>query len=162
VIVVSDTSPLTNLASIGRLGLLHELYGRLLIPESVAGEIEAGEQQDLYAPFLSTTPWVEVHEVKDRSQVNELLRDLDLGEAEAIVLCLEKGANLLLVDERLGRNIATNKGIKAVGILGSLVACKKKNLIPRIKPILDELMDKAGFWIHKSLLEEVLRAAGES
>jgi predicted nucleic acid-binding protein len=34
--IVSNASPLINLARIGKLGLLQELYGELIIPEAVA------------------------------------------------------------------------------------------------------------------------------
>jgi len=34
-IVVSNTSPLINLARISQLDLLHQLYGEMLIPEAV-------------------------------------------------------------------------------------------------------------------------------
>jgi hypothetical protein len=161
VIVVSDTSPVTNLAIVGRLSLLHELYGRLLVPESVAKEIREGEGKDLYPPFLSRTPWIEVRVVVDQHQVSQLQIELDQGEAEAIALCIEVGADLLLVDERTGRNMAATRGIKTVGLLGSLVACKEKGLVPSIKLILDDLREKAGFWVRQALYEEVLRSAGE-
>ena len=43
-IVVSNTSPLTNLAAIGQLGLLHQLYSRVHIAQAVWDELNAGEQ----------------------------------------------------------------------------------------------------------------------
>ena len=39
VIVVSDTSPITNLAAIGKLDLLRELYKTVIIPEAVYAEL---------------------------------------------------------------------------------------------------------------------------
>jgi len=41
VIVVSDTSPITNLAAIGQLDLLRHLYGSIVIPEAVYTEMVA-------------------------------------------------------------------------------------------------------------------------
>jgi predicted nucleic acid-binding protein len=38
-IVVSNTSPLINLAVVGRLELLHQLYGEVIIPQAVYEEI---------------------------------------------------------------------------------------------------------------------------
>ena len=161
-IVVSDTSPLTNLALISKLELLRDLYGRVLIPEAVAAEVRAGERTQLYPAFLSTATWIEIRQVPSREQVNRLLAELDLGEAEAIVLCQEIGANLLLVDERRGRTAAARKGIKTVGLLGSLLACKAKGLIPAVKPAMEELRDRAGFWVRQELFDELLLAAGET
>lgn len=38
-IVVSDTSPITSLAGIGRLDLLQQLYSRVIIPQAVYDEM---------------------------------------------------------------------------------------------------------------------------
>jgi predicted nucleic acid-binding protein len=59
---------------------------------------------------LGSKPWLIVATAKDQSRVQELRKDLDAGEAEAIVLALERRADLLLVDERRGRRTATAVG----------------------------------------------------
>jgi predicted nucleic acid-binding protein len=41
VIVVSNTSPLTNLAAIGQLDLLRQIYHQIVIPEAVFHELSA-------------------------------------------------------------------------------------------------------------------------
>ncbi len=41
-IVVSNTSPLTNLSEIGQFGLLHDLYEQVHIAEGVWAELNAG------------------------------------------------------------------------------------------------------------------------
>ena len=38
-IVVSDTSPITNLAAINQLDILHQLYGDIMIPQAVYNEM---------------------------------------------------------------------------------------------------------------------------
>ena len=38
-IIISDTSPIINLAVIGQLDLLQKLYGRVVIPQAVYEEI---------------------------------------------------------------------------------------------------------------------------
>jgi hypothetical protein len=50
----------------------------------------------------------------------QLRGSLDAGEAEAIVLALERKANLLLVDEKLGRAAAKTFGLRITGLLGVL------------------------------------------
>lgn len=87
-IVVSDTSPLTNLAIVGHLELLKGLYGRVLIPTAVAEEIRVGEEKGAYPLILEQAGWIEVRKVKDYSAVSKLLTRLDPGEAEAIVLSI--------------------------------------------------------------------------
>jgi hypothetical protein len=81
-IVVSDTSPLTTLKQIGRVELLRELYGEVLIPEAVRDELSAAHE--------SLPGFVECVPVADRRAVNSLLEKLDAGEAEAIVLAKER------------------------------------------------------------------------
>lgn len=90
-----------------------------------------------------------------------LQRDLDAGEAEAIALAVETNADLLLMDERLGREEANNLGLNCIGLIGVLIAAKRKGLVAEIKPLLDALRDVAGFWISGALYRRVLRDEGE-
>jgi len=160
-IVVSDTSPLTNLAVVGQLDVLKNIYGRVFIPDAVAEELRAAEMEGLYPPFLDRTSWLERRAVRDRASAAQLLGKLDLGEAEAIILAIEVHADLLLVDERIGHGVAVERGIRTVGLLGTLIVAKRRRLIPAVKPLLDELVAKAGFWVGKDLYSEVLAQAGE-
>lgn len=66
-------------------------------------------------------PWLRVAAAADQNRVQELREDLDAGEAEAIVLAIERRADLLLVDERRGRRTATAAGLTVTGLLGVLV-----------------------------------------
>ena len=83
------------------------------------------------------------------------------GEAEAIILAVEKKADLLLLDERRGRTVAYQLGIKFIGLLGILIEAKHQQIISAVKPLLDELIAKAGFWVSTHLYNCVLKAAGE-
>ena len=106
-IVVSDTSPVLNLARIGRLELLPLLYRQVLIPSAVYEELTFYKHDLPTMIDLASAPWLIVAPAQDRNRVQELREDLDPGEAEAIVLAIERGADLLLVDERRGRRTAT-------------------------------------------------------
>lgn len=86
---------------------------------------------------------------------------MDIGEAEAITLASETGADLLLIDELLGRSVADRLGIVYTGTLGTLTLAKKKRIIPEIKPFLDNLAEVSGFWIGNKLYAEVLKQNGE-
>lgn len=152
-IVVSDASPLINLSVVGHLELLHQLYGSLKIPQAVSKEIIKADQ--------SVPSWIEICPVSNKALVTALIVELDPGEAEAIALAVELSADLLLIDERIGRKMAARFGLRFTGILGVLVEAKNKGLIPAIKPIVDDLRFKAGFWVGESLYRRVLQAAGE-
>ena len=159
-IVVSDTSAIINLASVGQLHLLEQLYGAVLIPQAVRAEIAAGGLNAPGAAALSLT-WVQTLAVNNRTLVTALAGQFDSGEAEAVALALEQRANLLLVDERRGRAVAVNLGVKVIGLLGVLLEAKHKGLLPCLRPVLDDLIARAGFWISNPLYQATLRAAGE-
>ena len=89
--------------------------------------------------------------------VHALQSELDAGEAEAIALAVELQAELLLVDERRARVVATRLGLNVVGVLGVLVEAKHKSLIPHLKPILGDLITRAGFRVSPQLYEQVCR-----
>lgn len=160
-LVVSDTSPLTNLAAIGQFSLLQKLYGSLLIAEAVWDELNAEGRHWPGRNEVATSPWIQRQTPKNRPLVMALRQDLDVGEAESIVLALESKASLVLMDERDGRHAAMRLGLKPVGVIGILLTAKTRAYIPAIKPLLDALRQRAGFYIADSLYNEVLRLAHE-
>ena len=99
--------------------------------------------------------------MSDLTTVEAIRRELDDGESEAIGLALELKADLLLIDERRGRAVAERLGLRLVGLLGSLIEAKRKGFVLQVKPILDELVETAGFRVSSALYYEVLEAAEE-
>ena len=124
-IVVSDTSPILNLARIGRVQFLPLLYHQVLIPSAVYGELTASNRDPPPAINLASEPWLIVATPNDQKRVQELREDLDLGEAEAIVLAIERRADVLLVDERRGRRTAIAAGLTVTGLLGVVARAKR-------------------------------------
>ena len=160
-IVVSDTSPIVNLAAVGQLELLRQLYEKVVIPQAVYDEILSAGPGHPGVAEVATFDWIETKQVENRTVVASLELELDPGEAEAIALAIELRAELLLLDERKGRTVASHLGLKFIGILGILIEAKHKALIPAVKPIVDDLIQKAGFWISQQLYDFILQTAGE-
>lgn len=160
-IVVSNTSPLTNLAAIGLFHLLHDLYGRIIIAEGVWAELNAYGLAWPGSRDVAAAEWIERRAVQNQQVVTALRRDLDRGEAETIALALELDADLLLLDERDGRYAAQRFGLPVIGVLGVLIEAKSKGHLDQIKPYLDALRRQAGFYIQARLYEGVLQAVGE-
>ena len=111
-IVVSNTSPITNLAAIGQLELLHKLFGRIVTPGAVVSELNAGGVLWPGATELTRARWIRVENVTDRFLVDALRLELDHGEAETIVLALQRKAGLVLLDEQAGREAAKYMGLQ--------------------------------------------------
>ena len=160
-IVVSNTSPIINLAVIGRLELLQQLYSTITIPQAVYHEIVVRGVGQPGATEIQTSSWIERHTVRDAALVQQLKQHLDAGESEAIALAIEMQADQLLLDERRGRMIAKQHGVKVIGLMGVLLLAKRQGLLETIRPVLYELRTVAGFWIDAELFTQVLESAGE-
>ncbi len=159
--IVSNASPLISLARIGQLDLLRQLYGALTIPEAVWQETVVKGVRQAGAEEIRAAQWINRQTVTDQRLVYSLRQELDAGEAEAIALAIEQDAELLLMDERLGRETAHYFGVRYIGLLGVLVEAKHKGLIGAVKPLVDALREIAGFRIAEALYEEVIRDEGE-
>ena len=160
-IVISDTSPINNLAAIDQLYLLQQLYGTVFIPEAVYRELTEPSFPLAGSTEVQTFDWIETCAVINRTLVDSLSDELDIGEAEAIALAVEMEAEQLLIDERRGRLVAARLNLRYTGILGILVEAKSQGLIDRVKPLLDALINQAGFWVAEPLYNSVLRLVDE-
>jgi uncharacterized protein len=162
VIVVSDSSPLIALSSVGQLTIVQRLYGKVLIPEAIYQEVvsdpaaaRAGSRE------VAAAEWIEVRSVSNRPLVERISEEVDPGEAEAFALALELGADLVLVDDRGARAAAARLGLRTTGVGGILVSAKAEGLIPLVKPLLDEMIARFGFRMKSALYQAILNAADE-
>jgi predicted nucleic acid-binding protein len=152
-IVVSDTSAISALLRVGYSRLLEQLYGEVLIPESVRDELLVG--------FPVLPEFLHCRRVSSSTEVGRLREELDLGEAEAIVLACELHADVLLIDELSGRRIAEREGVPIIGLLGVLAQAKNRRLIPAVRPLIEKLEVEASFRLSDELKQEALRLAKE-
>jgi predicted nucleic acid-binding protein len=160
-IVVSDTTPLIGLSSIGRLELLRELFDDVYIPQAVFDEtVTSGREEGKAKQAVAKANWIHVVEVKDRLAVNILLDEMDLGEIETIVLASELNADWVLMDEKKGRRKLSQLNIPKIGTVGILLKAKQLGLVSNLKPELESLQ-KSGFSISQLVIEEVLKMAEE-
>jgi len=162
VIIVSNTSPLTNLAAIGQFSLLGRLYNEIHIANAVWSELNAGNQRWPGTEEIETSGYIYRHHIKNRVLATALGADLDNGESESIVLALELKSSFLLMDEKEGRHRAQRLGLKVVGVVGILLEAKTRGMVKRISPFLDDLRQIAGFYLNDTLYDYALEIAGES
>lgn len=160
-IVVSDTSPITNLHAIGGLWILRDLYEVIIIPPTVHQELIIGAERGNHPTLETERDWLKVHPVAVTPSIQFDLSTLDAGEIEAIALAEELGASLLLMDDRAGRRLAESQGLHVMGTLGVLVAAKRAGILSAIRPTLDRPIQGAGFWVSTPLYQQALASVGE-
>lgn len=160
-IVVSNTTPLIGLASIQRFQLLEQLFGEIHIAQAVQDEaVVTGREVGGARREILAATWINSLTVKDRLAVDMLLGELDLGEAETIVLAREIVADWVLMDEKKGRRKLAQLGVPKLGTLGILLKAKQTGLLPAVRPEIARLRLQ-GFSISQSVIEAVLHQAGE-
>lgn len=127
-IVVADASPLNYLIQIQCERLLHSLYGHVLVPAAVMDELRHPAAPKAVSAWVKSIPdWIEVRAVRARQDL--ALESLDAGEREAIQLAEDQRVDLLLIDEKRGREMAKRRGIGTMGTLGILLAAGREKLV---------------------------------
>jgi len=127
-VAVSDTTPLNYLILIEAIDLLPRLYGRILIPTAVSGELaQPGTPQPVLNWLAQSPSWLEVTD--PMASPDSTLAHLDEGEAHAITLALERRADLLLIDERDGAAASRARGLTVTGTLGVLDRAASRGLV---------------------------------
>ncbi|MDD1421689.1 DUF3368 domain-containing protein [Dolichospermum sp. ST_sed1] len=159
-IIVSDTTPISELAKVNHLDLLAKLFGKVIIPQGVFDELQIGQHPA--AQLVQNLSWLEVIKVNNQQLVQELQESLklDLGESEAIALAEEIGASQLLIDEKAARKVAIARKLPLIGTVGVLLLAKRRGLLDSVKSVLDE-MQAQGMRISDRLYVQVLILAQE-
>lgn len=161
--VVSNTSPISNLAIIGRLGLLRERYARVVVPPAVRHELIALTHPAGRAAIDAALHdgWLTEESLPSESIAPELRVSLDPGEAEAIALAKATASDVLLLDERRGRLAARRQGLTIGGVLGELLHAKLAGRIPAVGAEMARLRSDAHFFVHANIEAFILGQAGE-
>ena len=152
-IVISNLSPLIAFSHIGKLGLLKDLFGKIMIPGDVFNEITIKEHE-------FSQNWIEVIPAANKNLVKILRLRLDRGESAAIALASELGADLLLMDERAGRRTAEYMEIEVAGTVALLVKLARSGRI-EIREELNNLI-RNDFWLSEKLYHWALEAGALS
>lgn len=161
--VISNTSPLLNLAIIGQLALVRQQFGRVWMPPAVLAELqpEAERPGCMEIREALRVGWLCVSDPPQTELVAVLRRELDFGEAEAIALAIQWREARVLLDERDGRRVARSLGLAVTGALGVLLRAKLQGDIISLRDALDHLETMAGFRLSDALRKAILREAGE-
>ncbi|HWV16175.1 MAG TPA: DUF3368 domain-containing protein [Cellvibrio sp.] len=157
-LLVADTGPLLALARVDFLEHLSRLFDSVFITQSVLSEcLVKPERLDakLIQEALESGWFIAVPD----PLISPSLNLLDCGEQTVLEFALQNNA-VVLIDEKLGRKVAKEHGLKIIGVLGILLLAKRKGLISAIKPSLSKLIS-SGYFLSESLVITILELANE-
>jgi predicted nucleic acid-binding protein len=118
---------------------------------SVVDECTAGGP--ITVPDPRQVGWCRVLETFSRAP-QPFLDQLDLGERHTIEAALAIQADWVLMDERLGRNVAEHLGLKVTGTLGVLLKAKQVGLISSFVACAREMRQR-GIYFNTRLLAKL-------
>ncbi len=153
--VVADSTSLIGLCQIGLLSVLHQLFGEVCIAPAVYAEVVEKGKGKPGSGEVKQADWIRVGKIRNSLAVSMLKTYLDPGEAESIVLAAEIKADLLILDEKNGREIAEEQGIKIAGTAAILKRAAEKGLISDLKSALDKLQ-ASGFRLSRDVYNACL------
>ncbi len=150
--------------SLGMIDVLPKLFGEVIVPRAVAGELS--QPAGVFEPIdISRFTGFREKYPTDMALVATLRDVLDAGESEAIALCEEirttGNETTLLIDEALGREVAQGRGISVLGVAGILILAKKDGHVPLVIPLLMRLQQMHRFHLSAQVMERVRKMVGE-
>jgi len=116
------------------------MFGKIVCPESVIMEINAGNIKYSSIPIISFE-WLTV---EPDPPMMRLRKELGAGETAAVTLAYQKKANLIILDDLAARLVAQELGLRVTGTIGILLAASEKRLIADVNIHFKALHD-AGF-----------------
>jgi predicted nucleic acid-binding protein len=152
-LVVPDTSPIFYLLSIGQINLLPQLFGKVFVPDAVRQELCHPAAPIVIRNWAAGVPaWAEVTPVETIEDA--ALQPLGAGERAAITLAISLQADLILIDERKGTNVALNKGFEVTGTLGVLMLANRRGFVDLAEAFSG--LKRTNFRYRQKLLDELL------
>lgn len=156
---VVDTSALQYLFRIGQLDILQTLFDEVLVADAVEQELNQGKSTGYLVPNITDYSWITI-EKPDSYSIPIELKSLGDGECASILLARETSADRIIIDDLDARYVAETLGLHVIGTIGILMRAKEQNLIPKIAPLLEQLIG-AGMWISIEIKQYALELSGE-
>jgi hypothetical protein len=157
-ILVADSSALIALSVCNSLSLLEQLFGSVVVPETVYVETTRPNKKEAQALKLFLEGKVRQVDLKGYVFLDAFA---DAGETEAMLLYKQISADKLLIDDQRGRKVAKINQISTIGSLGILLAAKEKGLVSEVSPLLRQI-EKSDVYLSPQLIATVLELAGEN
>lgn len=157
-IVFSNTTPIIALSSIQCLHLLPKLFGEVHLVVEVIEECSIGGP--ISVPPLLEFDWIRPV-TSSPIQHSSILLELDKGEKHTLDMACKYRADWVVIDEKIGRNMAEYLGLRVTGTLGVLLKARQQGLIPSF---LDSVkaMQAQGIYYHAALIGKLAQTIGET
>jgi uncharacterized protein len=153
---VSNTTPLRYLIAIEQQHLLGKLFEKVFVPIAVHEELTDVKTLEIVRPGVaSLQAWFEVREV-DETRVTTFPVTLHRGETQAILLAEGLRADILLIDEQIGRTIALSRSLPLSGTLGVLERADRMGFVIDFPQVVQRLK-ASGFFITEALESDASR-----
>jgi predicted nucleic acid-binding protein len=152
---VSNTTPLRYLIAIEQEHLLGQLFEKVFVPIAVHDELtDAKTPEIVRLRVISPPAWYEVRAVKE-TDTTTFPVTLHRGEREAILLAEALQADVLLIDEQIGRTIALSRNVPLSGTLGVLERADRMGFVSDFPEVMQRLR-ASGFFITGALERQLL------
>ena len=111
-------------------------------------------------PDLRAVPWViEIH--PSQAITIGILLELDKGEKYTLQMAKELKADRVIIDEKIGRDVAEYLGLEVTGTLGILLKAKQNGWIESFTESANAMSDQ-GIHYNKALIKKLAEAIGEN
>ena len=152
-IAVLDASPLCYLLLIGEINLLPQLFSRVVVPQTVILELQHDDAPPTVRNWASRLPiWICVEETPDTFSAG--MEKLQAGERAAILLAELIQADIVIIDEKAARRIASQRGLSVTGVLGVIAEAASRGLVDLTQAI--DRLRKTSFRCSPALFRAIL------
>jgi predicted nucleic acid-binding protein len=153
---VANTTPLRYLIAIQQEHLLEQIFEKVFIPGAVQEELTDTRTPETVRRYVLSLPaWLEVRTVQE-TQTTTFPVTLHRGERQAILLAEALRADVLLIDEQVGRTIALGRSLPFSGTLGVLERADTMGLVSDFPQVLQRLK-ASGFFVTEALEQQLLK-----
>jgi predicted nucleic acid-binding protein len=151
---VSNTTPLGYLIVIEQEHLLGKLFEKVFVLVAVHEELTDARTPEIVRRRVASFPsWFEVRTVDETHA--HVSSHAASGERQAILLAEALRADVLLIDEQIGRTIALSRNIPLSGTLGVLERADRMGFVSNFPQVLQRLK-ASGFFIAETLGQQLL------
>lgn len=156
-VAVTNTTPIVALVAVGEERLFDELFDRVIVPLDVWMELADKQGAPEPGALLALKKVV----VLPTPSPHPETAHLDAGERAVIAFAASHPGTWALLDEKKARHAAKQAGLPVRGTLGMLVEAKRRGLVQRVQPLIEQMV-RSGYWLDDKLIAGVLRSVSEA